>query len=636
MCGISGIYFINKKPVKQDILKRMNDSQRHRGPDDEGIYISKNIGLAHRRLSIIDISERARQPISNEDSTIWIVHNGEIYNYLELRSELISHGHTFKTHTDSEVILHAYEQWGKECLDRFNGMWSFCIWDERKKQHFVSRDRFGIKPLYYYSNASVFIFASEIKALLATGSVPREPSYPAIYDYLVHGQFGNTEQTFFEGIQQLAPAHYMEIDTISGKINLQCYWQLDIDKETTIIKDEDYRERFLELFKDSVRLRMRSDVPVGAFLSGGLDSSSIVCVMDKLRHASKDTSSNLHTITNIYESKAFDETKFVHSIVNKADIDVYYAYPKGSEMKKDLDSIMRAQEEPVGCARVYSQWEQYKKAKECGLKVVLDGQGGDEILGGYTFFYGYYYAQLLKKMRLFRFIKELSVFPKNGQGSMNALLVDIFKKALPQSLRMLVWKTLISNEKMRNGVDEGFASKFKKVSNFSKAPAVRNKNLFKDIIYKNIPLFLQQAFKITDRTASYFAIENRTPFMDYRLATFALQTPDQQKIRNGVRKHLLREAMKEILPEDVRTRRDKMQFPSEQDQWFRKNLSGYFNDILHSESFKKRPFFNHKEIENEYENFSLKEGHTSNRLWLYMNLEIWMRMYIDNGAKNDS
>lgn len=629
MCGISGLWFVDGKDVKPNYLKQMNVAQAHRGPDDEDIYISGNIGLGHRRLSIIDLSKIARQPMSNENNKIWIVHNGEIFNYLELRNELINLGHVFKTQTDTEVIIHAYEQWGKECLGRFNGMWSFCIWDEDKRTLFISRDRFGIKPLYYFSDRSVFIFASEIKPLLATGLVPRQINKKFVYDYLIYGRFNDSKETFFDKILQIPPGHYMEIDIADKRTNLFRYWQLEINEAREGFADKYYEERLLELLEDSVRLRMRSDVPIGVFLSGGLDSTSVVCLMDRLKSGSAKTNSNLHAISNIYQAKDLDEQAYVSSVARKTKVIMHYAYPEGSKMLRDFDAILSAQEEPIGCARVYSQWEQFKIVKELGLKVILDGQGGDEILAGYQFFYGYYYAQLLRTMHVPALVKELIFFSKTKQGSLYGLLFDILKRTLPQPWlkRSRLFLPLDSN--IARCVNMDFFNGVNSKTRLTDFNDNYSKNIFQNIIYRNLPLYLQPAFKMTDRTASYFSIECRSPFVDHRLVSFALELSDSKKIRYGLRKYILREVMKGILPEDVRTRTDKMQFPFEQDAWLRGHFVNYFRGVLNSESFQNRPFFKHKEIEKEFNIFLQRKKFSSTRIWRYMNLEIWMRKYID-------
>lgn len=275
MCGIAGIYNLNNEPVSQNTLKRMCDVIKHRGPDDEGQWIDRNIGFGHRRLSIIDLSSAGHQPMSNEDKTIWLTYNGEIYNYIELRPELEARGHHFKSHTDTEVIIHAYEEYGEECLNKFNEMFAFAIWDSRQNKLFCARDRFGIKPFYYYFDFRRFLFASEIKSIIEDKTIEKRPNNWIICDYLVYAYLDHTEETFFDGIKQLLPAHYLVIK--DGRLSIKRYWDLNPEEKYEPSDDVKYAQRFYELFEDSIRLKLRSDVPVGTCLSGGLDSSSIVC-----------------------------------------------------------------------------------------------------------------------------------------------------------------------------------------------------------------------------------------------------------------------------------------------------------------------------------------------------------------------
>ncbi len=284
MCGICGIYNRNtEKKINESTLKKMAKTISHRGPDDEGFYIGENIGLGHRRLSIIDFSKAGHQPMQNEDENLWIVYNGEIYNFLELRKELEKFGHRFKSNTDTEVILHAFEEWGIDCQNKFNGMWAFAIWDEKKKQLFCSRDRFGIKPFYYYIGNNVFAFASEIKALLCCPFIKKEPNDKAIYDYLTIGASSHNAETFFKSIKQLEPGHYLILD--KNGLKIEKYYQLPFNSEFGTFeekKSQAFAQKFIELLEDSVRLRHRSDTQVGSCLSGGLDSSTIVCLADRL------------------------------------------------------------------------------------------------------------------------------------------------------------------------------------------------------------------------------------------------------------------------------------------------------------------------------------------------------------------
>src|SRR5919199_3954182 len=327
MCGIAGILSLDGAPIERRSLEAMSTILRHRGPDDEGILIDGPVGLMHRRLSIIDLSPAGRCPMPNEDETVWIIFNGEIYNYLELIPGLIQRGHRFRSHCDTEVILHAYEEYGERCLDYLNGMFAFALWDSREHKLFCARDRAGIKPFYYYQDGHRFIFASEIKAIVADPSVPRRVNHQAAYDFLVNSYIDHTPATFFQGIVQLPPAHYLTVQ--DRRLRLQRYWDIDPGKAadplrpSTPADDRRWATDFLVLFRDAVRLHLRSDVPVGTCLSGGLDSSAIVCMANELlwgedqggAFAWHERGTQQHTFSACYEEEAYDERRFIMPVV---------------------------------------------------------------------------------------------------------------------------------------------------------------------------------------------------------------------------------------------------------------------------------------------------------------------------------
>lgn len=287
MSGITGIINLNQKSINQKDIKKMTDAIKHRGPDEEGYFIDNNLGLGHRRLAIIDLSKAGHQPMNNKDGSLWIVHNGEVYNYLELRKELENRGYKFKSSTDTEIILYAYQEWGEKCLEKFNGRWAFAIWDRKKKELFCSRDRIGIKPLYYFFDGKIFAFASEIKPLLKLKN-PREPNETLIYDFLRFGLLDHTNETFFKNIKKLPPGSWLKIKQ-NRRISIRKYWDFEVSNEIRNNKKDSQRdaEEFLELLIDSVKLRLRSDVPIGSCFSGGPDSSAIVCIINNLLRKEK-------------------------------------------------------------------------------------------------------------------------------------------------------------------------------------------------------------------------------------------------------------------------------------------------------------------------------------------------------------
>ena len=412
MCGITGVYSF-KGTVDPMCIKRMTDLLRHRGPDDEGFLAvdsasgkvfsligseSKIQGLriedfnepadlflGHRRLSIIDLSSAGHQPMCNEDGSLWIVYNGEIYNYLEIRKELVSLGHRFNSYTDTEVILHAYEEWGADCLSRFNGMWAFAIVDLKKKRIFCARDRAGVKPFYYVYDGKRFCFASEIKAILKMDHFSVEPNEQIIADYLFGGLIDHTRETFFKGIYQLRPGEYLLIE--NNGLTTKPYWDIE-PNEAHFVQEDDYTASFYELLEDSIRLRLRTDVPIGTCLSGGLDSSSIVCLANRLMFNGQSIDPRLvgerqKTFSSCFEDPVYDERKFIELVIDRTGAEKNYVFPQAEALFEDLTKLIWHQDEPFGSITIYAHWNVIRLARKRGVTVLLNGQGADELLAGY-------------------------------------------------------------------------------------------------------------------------------------------------------------------------------------------------------------------------------------------------------------
>ena len=419
MCGIAGIVGFGS-PISPYLLAGMNKMLVHRGPDDGGEWLdaSGRVGLANRRLAILDLSPAGHQPMHSLNGDHSIAYNGEIYNYLELRDELASLGHQFKTKTDTEIILGAYDQWGEDCVQRFNGMFAFAIWDARRSHLFAARDRFGEKPFYYHRSPERLIFASEIKALLLDKSIRRQVDEEALARYLLLAEVDTDERTFFAGIRQLAPAHTMTAD-LTGKIVMRRYWDLDLAATRKNTDRAEIVSEFDALFTDAVRLRLRSDVPVGSSLSGGLDSSSIACTIDRLlRHEGTGLQK---TFSARYRSSAVDEGKFIDAVTAKTNIEAHHVWIQAEDLAEELDAFVYHQDQPVAHTSQFAQWKVMSLARANGVTVLLDGQGADEVLGGYpspTF--GYRYAELLRSGDVPTFFRELVQFRRN-HGSAHRL-----------------------------------------------------------------------------------------------------------------------------------------------------------------------------------------------------------------------
>ncbi|HEY4694595.1 MAG TPA: asparagine synthase (glutamine-hydrolyzing) [Candidatus Nanoarchaeia archaeon] len=628
MCGISGILSFEKNKIDQRTVKAMANTLRHRGPDDEGFYFDENIGLGFRRLAILDLSSAGHQPMNR--GPFWIIFNGEIYNYLELREELKKKGYQFSSGTDSEVILRAYEEWGEDCVKRFNGMWAFAIWDKSRKKLFVSRDRMGVKPFYYYVDRSRFYFSSEIKALLVNKEIKASPNEGIIYDYLLNGQIDHTNETFFEGIKQLPGGHNLVVQIPQGKMEIKKFWDIDPDNKLEGLSDEEYAERFRELFIDSVSLRLRADVPIGTCLSGGLDSSSIVCVVaDLLKKEKIEQIGEIQkTFTAAYKNAEYDESAFAGEVVRKARTKDFYTYPSGEKLYEEIDKIIYHQDEPFSSTSIYAQWNVFRLAKEQGVKVMLDGQGSDELLAGYTSSFSAYYAHLLKSLKFLKLLDELSAFSKNYS---NKKFLGVSGLSPKLFLSYLLPRSLVQSLKTRTKtesvvLEETFSNEYQDRHlevNFDPNDSFRNFT-YLSLRKSSLPALLHYE----DRDSMAFSIEARVPFLDYRLVEFVFSLPNDQKIKDARTKAVLRNAMHGIIPEKVEGRLDKIGFTTPEDLWFRTVLKKMTLDILGSKSFKDRGFINPEKALEQFQNLS-SDVNKSSAIWRWVNLELWFRKFID-------
>jgi asparagine synthase (glutamine-hydrolysing) len=647
MCGIFAYLGLKNSRVDRETVERMSDSLKHRGPDDCGYAFFEIMGegrvvesrcpidqnelpsfngllaFGHRRLSIIDLSEAGHQPMCNEKGNIWVIYNGEIYNYRELTKELVKKGHIFKSKTDTEIILHAYEQWDTECLNRFNGMWAFALWDGERKRLFCARDRFGIKPLYYFFSNKQFILASEIKAILQDRRIERSPNHQRVYDYLAYGYLDHTHETFFKDIYQLRGGHYLILEMLGAndfQLDIRPYWDLK-PRECEI--EDDFKERFYELLEDSIRLHMRSDVPVGTCLSGGIDSSSIVCL------AKHFLNSNVHkTFSSCFDEKKYDEREFINNVIEVTGSDPHYVFPKVEDMLQEIEDLVWHQDEPFGSTSIYAQWSVFKLAKSNQVKVILDGQGADELLAGYHPYFGFYLSELARTFRFQKFIEEYmkirSLYHYSHSWILGHLMLCL--SPLPWS-RVIKNQVLLHKNKWLNVYDHSvkeieFQQKFK--------------NIFFDRLYQSlISLTLPRLLHCEDRNSMAHSIEARVPFLDYRLVEFIFSLPMNQIIRNGMTKVILRETMEGIIPETVRTRLDKMGFVTPEDVWFKGALRDQVLEILGSKSFTERGYFDVEEVKKTFYRHCRGEINLSSTIWRWVNLELWFRTFIDRKTLGD-
>lgn len=605
MCGINGFNWNDSTKINL-----MNKITKHRGPDDEGIFIRNGISLGHVRLSIIDLSDAGHQPMSNENDTIWITYNGEIYNFCELKKHLLEKGHVFKSKTDTEMIIHAYEEYGFDCVNKFNGMWSFCIYDETKNILFLSRDRFGIKPLYYYFNDKEFIFSSEIKGILAH-DIEIKPDKEIVFDFLYYNMSDHNENTFFKNIKRLIPSNNLVFNLKTKAIQLHKYY--DLEQKIT---NERYNSREIkDLFYDSVKNTLVSDVPVGSCLSGGIDSSSIALAMNNTNGI------KIKTFSMVFPGKKIDESRYQKEINGLINSDPYSISPMPDELINDLYDLISTQEEPFAGTSVYGQYRVMKLAKDNDMKVLLDGQGADEIFAGYHYFLGFYYYELLKNLRILKFIKEIKGY-YTKTGSILPLSY-LFMRILPVSL-----KKLFFNRYKNTFISESFIKDYEYRKDVRWYISSLNDALTQSILNYSLPHLL----RFEDKNSMRFSIESRVPFLDYRLVEYALSIPTNYKIHDGITKYSFRKAI-EKLPASIRCRFDKIGFSTPEDNWLRnERVKEYVLSIIDSESFKNREFWDFSKVKNMYERIltgKYSKWFVGTDIWRCICVELWMRIFID-------
>ncbi len=654
MSSIAGIFNLNKQPTESDVLRRMIDIQSHRGPDVFGYALFDILGgvsqaskehvpegfwkrnydlaLGHCRVATSDASPSGHQPMCSEDKNLWIIHSGEIYNHIEIRKELEGKGYRFRSNTDAEVILYSYQEWGPECLKRFNGAWAFAIWDSKRKRLFCARDRFGIKPFYYYHNDKLFIFASEIKALLLHPQVPRKVNSETVYDYLVSGAEEPPDTTFFEGIQQLNPAHSIILDE-GGSFEIKRWWNVDLNfalGDLSGSQDKQYAAQLLALLEDSVKLRLRSETPVGIMLSGGMDSSTIACITNGLLHhdgvpEGSHIGSKLRTFSCCFEHEQWNETEFMEKVVAEIGAESHCSYPDADNAWEELPKLVWQLEQPCNGPQIYAHWTVFQKAAEEGAKVLLNGQGGDECFAGYPRRQVNFLSQILRRGKIPTFLKEARGASAFGQQKVAPLLLEATYLLLPPYLRFTARNTshrvLGTDTTITNALNPSFARGFSRrkldLDSYEKnSPGNLQETLYQCMFVSGIP----QALRREDMTSAAFAIEVRFPFLDHRVVEYAFSLPTSQKIRNGWTKWILRQAMAGILPETIRWRRGKW-YMSPEALWLERSRSQIRE--LFSRGVLGAEFIDPKCVD------SLLDQRLSQvpQLWRLTNLELWLRTF---------
>jgi len=627
MCGITGFIGIgNPNYNTNNIINSMTDSILHRGPDNGGGLLDNDvngryIAFGHRRLTIIDLSDMGRQPMTNDDKSIWLTFNGEIYNYLELKEELKGKGHTFKSTSDTEVVIAAYEEWGTNCFSRFNGMWAMAIYDRHQRKLILSRDRFGKKPLYYYKTDNELIFASEIKAFQMHPNVTLAPNYEKIFRYIStnYRYVDIDNESYFADIYQVQKGCFIEIGFDLNVTNRH-YWQLEIGSSLEGISDLEAVDRFRDLFIDSIRLRLRSDVPVGCMLSGGLDSTSITCVAYKILQTPIRTFSGITgDVKGVY-----DESDYIEAIVKATEAEHLYLRTDPAELFATTNEILAYHDEPLCTVTWYSLYLIAKKIKEQNITVVLNGHGGDELLAGYWDHYHYNLYDLQIDGDSSTFEYETKCWMENHRRDTSELLRTreyierLSRGQISEMSRFLNYADCFSEEIRSSYTREINLSYPQKATYLSR-------RLYLEMLFETIPASLRPE----DRNTMANSIESRSPLLDYRLAELCFSLPNRFKIRDGVGKWVLREAMKGILPEDIRTRKDKAGFIAPADEWFRTINRTQIEEMINSDLFKSRGIFNVKRVNEVFCEHLRGEKNHQMFLWQLINLELWFRRFFD-------
>jgi asparagine synthase (glutamine-hydrolysing) len=631
MCGINGIAYSGRsgRQVNPRVLEKMRDVILHRGPDDGGLFVDGNIGLGHRRLSIVDVTH-GQQPMFNDDRSCVIVYNGEIYNHSDHRKDLIAKGYKFQTHCDTETILHLYEEYGENCVDHLRGMFAFAIWDKRKKELFIARDRFGVKPLYYYlDDQGNLFFGSEIKTILEAGAVKPEVNYNALPDQLAnHGT--SHDETLFKGIKRLLAGHTVRWN--DGRLETRRYWDIRFEPKHEASSDAEFVDEWREMFRESVRLRLMADVPLGMFLSGGIDSSAIAAMMSTM------VDGPIKTFSVGFTEREANELEYARIVARAYKTDHHEITITPEQFFEALPRLVWHEDEPIGFTASVPLYFVSKLAQE-HVKVVLTGEGSDEILAGYGRYqkaltllnYGEKYesytpgflrdvvkggvatlpgvvSRKLNRTFLSRdadienlFFDNFSVFPK----SMQARLLSADTRA-----RIAELNPYRSHE---NWLDQSDAS-----------------DLLDKLLYVDTKTYLHELLMKQDQMSMAASIESRVPFLDHKLVEFTAKMPEKMKLRGKTTKWILREAMKGILPAEI-LNRPKMGFPVPIGTWFRNQFRGIIDEYVLSPRSLARGTFAPDYVRELVAAHNGGENHDE-RLWSLVNFEIWQRQFIDGEA----
>lgn len=664
MCGISGIIVNNNSKELLHHLFKMNEIQKHRGSDDEGYAIfskeslvecfgertpnqvknalpnlihnqdfsnhieSPFLGLSHNRLSIIDTSYKGHQPMSDDSENYWITYNGEIYNYLEIKTELTRLGYKFSSNTDTEVILYAYIEYGEKCVEKFNGMWSFCIYNRSENTLFCSRDRFGVKPFYYRITENYLAFSSEQKALYHFPNETTSINNKAVFKYLSMGIVEDEATGFTNEVLELKPGHNLTYKIATNELKIYKYYELNKNltwEKHNLKKESVYIERLENLIENAIKLRLQSDVPVGSCLSGGIDSSIIVCHINQLlsNGNAKSIGSSQQTFTSCFTNELVDEEKWAKFVTDKTNTTWHKTYPNSTDFISDFKDLVYTQDVPFFSSSTYSQYRVMKLAQENNIKVTLDGQGADELFAGYPIYYSSYISNAFKTLDLKALRKnsrELSNNFSNKETLLKQPAKFIASNYLPQ--RFLNRKFKQKHPEYRY-INRSFwnknANSLEQLKHvFSSSLNQQLSNDFTGEHFKNL-------LRTGDRNAMRFSIESRMPFADdINLIEYIFSISGSYKIKNGISKHLLREANKTILPKEIYARKDKVGFATPEKKWLKEQSDELLNFI----PIENDEFVNWENIRSDWNNLiGLAEKTEPTRLWRLLNLATWRSVH---------
>jgi asparagine synthase (glutamine-hydrolysing) len=643
MCGINGIALSSNSRRSIDVaaLERMRDVLTHRGPDDQGIFVDTRagrIGLGHRRLSIVDVAS-GHQPMTNEDGSLQIIYNGEIYNHADFRSSLEARGHVYTTHCDTETILHLYEEYGDRCVDHLRGMFAFAIWDQSRRELFIARDRLGVKPLYYaQTNDGSLYFASEIKALLEVSTIKAELNYQALPDYLAnHAPSG--EETLFSGIKRLLPGHTLLWR--DGAIQIKCYWDISFAKDEDLNRsDKDYIAEWTELFRESVRLRLMADVPLGMFLSGGIDSSAIAAVMSPM------IAEPIKTFSVAFAEREANELEYARLVARSFKTDHHEVVVSPADFFAALPKLVWHEDEPIAHPSSVALYFVSQLASQ-HVKVVLTGEGSDELLGGYGRYrktilnvkLGTRYQQLAPAGVRSAIRKQIEALPTASR--LRQKLLRTFLTLSPDIDSIYFDNFAVFPRAMQHGLLTSETRERIGIAAADPYSAMRGilaqtdaTSLLDRLLYADTKTYLHELLMKQDQMSMAASVESRVPFLDHKLVEFSARLPERMKLRGATTKYILRESMKGLLPDAILSR-PKMGFPVPVGAWFRGAFAGILDEYVLSERAVSRDIFEPAFVRSLVRRHQDGEDH-SERLWALVNFEIWQRQFFDGESASRS